>query len=230
MSASQAPLPRHNLYGPVHKGLRLALSGLLIRLGATDFEDAVAGAATLAALRDQLSLGASHLDHEEAAIHPRLAARSAQAAALLDQQHQEHHQAFAELDTLMAALETAEPAHRGAAAMRLYLRFSVFVADDFAHMAHEETVVNPLLWSLFDDAELMAMEGEILASIPPDEHLAFTRLMIAAMNLGERAAFLGAIRASAPEEAFQGVLDGAARAVLPANDWQALAGRLGLAA
>ena len=36
-------MQRHDLYGPIHKGLRLALSNLVVRIGSTDFADPEAG-------------------------------------------------------------------------------------------------------------------------------------------------------------------------------------------
>ncbi|HYF22893.1 MAG TPA: hemerythrin domain-containing protein [Caulobacteraceae bacterium] len=221
---------RHDLYGPIHKGIRRALSGLLLRLGSTDFADDRARVAVLADLRTQLRLSAGHLHHEEAHIHARLEARSPGAAARLEHAHREHDEAFAELEAIMGELETAPAALKPALGRSLYLRFSRFAADDFAHMADEETVTLPLLWSLFSDEEVRQMEADIVGSIAPEDNIAYLRLMIPAMNPQERFAFLDFVRAAAPKKAFEAILEHAARPTLDGEDWNALAMRLRLAA
>ena len=98
-------MSRHDLYGPIHKGLRLALCDLTTRLGRTDFADAAEKAEMLAALRRQLVLGASHLHHEEAQIHAALEARAPGSTLTLDADHDHHRRAFEALEAEMAAVE-----------------------------------------------------------------------------------------------------------------------------
>ena len=131
-------MKRHDLYAPIHKGLRLALSDLLVRLGRADFADAAATAGLLAALRRQLVLSAGHLHHEEVEIHTVLEARAPGSTLTLEADHDHHRRAFVTLEAAIAAVEAAPPAERAAPARELYLAFSQFVAADFAHMAEEE--------------------------------------------------------------------------------------------
>ena len=56
------------------------------------------------------------------------------------------------------------------------------------------------------------------------------KLMIPAMNGPERIAFLGFVRATAPTEVFEALLNFAARPTLAPADYQAVAEGLGLAA
>lgn len=215
-------MSRHDLYGPIHKGLRLALSDLLVRLGQADFADAPATAELLGALRRQLVLSASHLHHEEAEIHTALEALAPGATITLQADHDHHRRAFATLEAAIGAVEAAPPTERAASARALYLAFSQFAAADFAHMAEEELTVLPLLHRLFDDDELIAMEGRIVAAIPPDKTIDYLKLMVPAMNPSERAQFLAFIRAGAPAEAFDAMLDVAVRPALAQADYEAL--------
>jgi hypothetical protein len=223
-------MSRHDLYGPVHKGLRLALCELGTRMARVDFADPEQSREMLAALRRQLALGASHLAHEEHHIHAALEARAPGSTVTLEADHDHHRRAFEALDAAIQAVEAA----RGEAARRLgrdlYLRFTQFVAADYAHMAEEEMVVLPLLHRLFSDAELIAIEGAIVGSLPPEEAMAFMKLMIPAMNAPERIGFLGFVRATAPAEVFVGLLDFAARPTLTPRDYQDVVEGLGLAA
>ncbi len=216
---------RHDIYGPIHKGLRLSGARMLILLGSTDWRDRTASADTLAALRLHLSLGREHLAHEEAEFHPALRLCDDGLADTLDHDHGDHGVSFGELDAMIAAVETADlPDTRSAAGHALYLRFSAFFADDLAHMAREELVAQPMLHARYDDAALMAMEGRVVGSIPPERMLDYNHIMLPGMNPAERAGFLSFLRQAAPPEAFMHLRDVVARDCLdPASHAQLLA-------
>ncbi|MGR4866714.1 hypothetical protein [Caulobacter sp. LARHSG274] len=218
---------RWDLYGPIHKGLRLAHSQMLIRLGQADFTHDQS--ALMADLRTHLALGAKHLAHEDRHIHPALERRAPGAAVALEAQHGHHRRRFAELERSMAKFEGASIPERAARGRALYISFVALVAEDFEHMAEEETVVWPQLCALFDDAELAQIEMDIIAALAPDEVIAFMRMMIPAMAPAERASLLGGLKANAPAEAFAAVIERAARPTLSTADFDVLE-RLGLAA
>ncbi|MFA5120806.1 hypothetical protein [Zavarzinia sp.] len=221
---------RHDFYGPIHKALRFGSTGLLLRLGNCDAGDEAARAALCADLRAQLALGRAHLDHEERHLHGALEARAPGVARVLEDQHGHHLLRFDQLGELIAALETAPAAGQAAAAQALYLAFSAFIAEDFAHMHVEETVTQPLLHAHFSDDEIRAIEGGIIASLTPEENIAYMRLMLPAMTPAERLGMLTGMRAAAPAEAFTAVIEMAARPCLPARDFADLAAGLALAA
>jgi len=221
---------RYDLYGSIHKGLRKAQCDLLVRLGNTDFGDARATAELLSDMRGLLVLAAAHVGHEDRHIHEALRARGAISVDRLDHQHDDHRAAFAELETLLAGIEAATADERSALGRRLYLAFGAYVAHDLEHMHEEETVAAPQLWSLFSDAELMAIENRIVGSLPPEKAMAFMRLMIPAINPTERAALLGGMKQQAPREAFDAVVEFAARPNLSLEEFADLARRLDLVA
>lgn len=222
--------PRYDLYGPIHKGLRLMLSQLLVRLGATDYADPIARRAVLRTLRRQLELSALHLADEDRFIHPRLAERDPDAAAALERDHAAHRRTLAQVAAMAERLETARPDEATAAGRLLYLAFGRFVAEDLAHMFEEEAVIQPLLHAHFADAELAAMEQAIVNSLAPDDFLEFMRAMLPAMTPHERRDLLAAIRNGAPGEVFELVIEAAARPALDTAAWLRLAGDLALAA
>ncbi|RAK51413.1 hemerythrin domain-containing protein [Phenylobacterium deserti] len=212
-----ANVGRWDLYGPVHKGLRLGHAQLLARLGSADWGGDVSE--LLSDLKAHLRLGASHIAHEDSHIHPALEARDAGATAHLEEEHTAHRARFAALDAQIAGLEVAFQSDRPALGRQLYLAFGKLVAEDLAHMHEEETQVWPRLCATHTDAELQAIEGAIIGSLPPTDVVAFMRLMIPAMNRAERAGMLGGMKAGAPPEAYRGVLEAAARPTLSADDW-----------
>ena len=221
---------RYDLYGPIHKGLRKAQCDLLVRLRNTDFADSGATAQLLSDLRGLQTLAAAHLEHEDAHIHSALRARGVVSTDRLDHQHDDHRGTFAELEALVAAIEAAKPHERSVLGRRLYLAFATYIAHDIEHMHEEETVAAPQLWLLFSDAELMAIENRIVGSLSPEKAMAFMRLMIPAIQPAERAAMLGGMKQQAPREAFDAVIEFAARPNLSAEEFADLARRLDLVA
>lgn len=218
---------RHDLYGLVHKALRLAQCQMLIRLGQFDYVHGdVAG--LVGELRGLLAMGQGHIAHEEAHVHPALEAKAPGGTRVLEAHHGSHRAQFAALEALVAELERAEASRRAAIGRRLYLSYTRFVAEDFEHMLEEETVTQPLLWSLFDDAGLRGIEHAIVSSIPPEKSILFLRLMIPAANRDERVQLLGGMKLNAPREAFIAVLENAARPTLSADDMADLERRLAL--
>lgn len=221
---------RRDLYGNVHKGLRLAQCQLLARLGNTDYENAEVVRQLMADMRALLGLAASHVEHEDRHIHQALRARAPDSTRTIDEQHDDHREAFKALESLVAATEAAPSGERAAAGRRLYLAFAAYVGGDLEHMHEEETVTAPLLWSLYSDEELIEIETRIVSSIPPEKSLAFMRFMIPAISPAERAALLGGMKLHAPREAFDAVIEFAARPNLPAAEFADLVRRLDLAA
>jgi len=213
---------RHDVYGVIHRGLRKAETELLSRLGAVDPADRAAVAAIVADFRRMLVLGRYHLVDENEHIHTALEAKRPGAAASLANDHAEHEVAFMEIELMLADLEAAPAMRRRALVRALYHRYSDFIARDFAHMLEEETVVQPMLHDLFSDAELQAIEGRIVASIPPAVMLDFIRIMIPAIDPEARLAMLAGMMASMPAEAFHAVLDHSVKPVLADSEWRFL--------
>lgn len=225
---SAAECGRWDIYGPIHKGLRLAHGELLRRLGRADFDTEIP-AQLLADMRAHLALAACHLADEETVIHPALDARAPGAAAGLDADHAHHHARLALLDSAIGAIEHAAPSDRRALGRGLYLTFSNFVAEDLAHMFREETEIWPRLCALFSDEELAGLEMTIVTSLSKADNIAFMRMMLPAMNRAERSALLGAMKNGARPEAYAEVIELAARPTLAPEDLTHLS-ELGLAA
>lgn len=193
--------PRVDLYGPVHRGLRLALTTVLTRIGATDTRDCTRLATMIDDLEGVLYLCTSHLTHENAHIHTAVERRRPGAMAHFARAHRDHEHEIAELRALSLSI-SVKADDRDAIHRTLYLRYSQFVAENLAHMVEEETVVGPLLEALYSPAELEQIHGALLASVGPDEMLAFMRVMIPANPQPVRIDMLRGAQAAMPREAF----------------------------
>jgi hypothetical protein len=221
---------RVDVYGPIHKGLRRSLCGLLVRFSSTDFTDEKQRKELLRDLRLALNLAHHHLKSEDAIFHPALEQRAQGSAARPSQDHVTHSRTSEELTRLADSLESADEANRQAAAMKLYHRYSEFVGENLVHMAEEEHVLQPLFHQHYTDEELQGLVGKVRATLPPEVNLAFLGIMIPALNRQERAKMLGWIKGSTPPQAFQAVMQMAARPNLTPEDWQDLTQQLGLPA
>lgn len=199
-------LPRVDLYGPIHKGLRWASARLLTRMGSSSMADAAEQDAILEDLETLLDLFAKHVAHEEAHLHPALEAHRPGATVAVAEAHVEHERASAELRLLASSLRIASPDTRSAVRRALYLRWSAFFAEQLTHMLDEEETIQPLLDEVFDEDELAAIHARLIASITPDEMLATLRVILPALDRDERVALLAGPRRALPPEAFAAIL------------------------
>jgi len=214
--------PRHDIYAFIHKGLRAFMAHTLVRTGRLDVHDAAELAEVSEELRALLAICRHHLDNENTYVHTAIAARQPGACVGIAHEHVEHEAAIAELQGMIDALPGDAAALR-----RLYLRLSVFVAENFEHMQREETQMNAALWATHSDEEIMAIEQRIVASHQPQEMQITLRWMLPHLTPEERSAMLGSMRANAPAEVFAGVL-GLIRPLLGGRDWRKLSLALGL--
>jgi len=219
---------RLDLYAPIHKALRLAMSQTLVAVGRLDVHDPAETVATLAsvdALRDTLQ---RHLEHENEVGHAAIEARCPRGAARTADEHDGHLASIDALRDEARALQAASAEARAPLALRLYRHLALFVAENLQHMHVEETANNATLWAHYSDAELTALHARLLASIPPVEQLDVLRWMVPALAPAERAGLLQGARATMPPEAFLGVLEHV-RPHVDAAGWRKLARSLGVA-
>jgi hypothetical protein len=226
------PTPKgsFDLFGPVHKGLRMAHANLMIRLGAVELEDDRALSGLLQHLREHLRLCQDYQGYEETVIHAALAPHAPGAVQDLDDAHQSVRAILEEIEIAARSLETAPPAGRRRAARALYLAYSRFVAANLAHMAEDEEETLPLLQALFDDEALLAMKTRIVAGLTPFLGAAMLRMMVPAVRHEERLRMLRAIRDSAAPAVFADLMDDVVRPSLAQREWRRLNAELAPAA
>jgi hypothetical protein len=230
--AAPAPAPattpaRHDFYSAIHKALRHFMLDTLMRVGSLEVRDEAEVDAVLGALETLLDTCGQHLLHENTFVHPALEARRPGASERIAGEHGEHLEAIDALREDARQVRAASPGRRDALALRLYRHLALFVADNFHHMHHEETVHNATLWACYSDAELEALHGRLLASLPPQEVFLVMRWMIPALSPGERAVVLAGMRERAPEAAFRALV-GHVRPHLDDTAWARLAPEIGL--
>ena len=85
---SSVYVPKQDLYGMPHKGIRLVFGRALERLGSADLGDEAVRREVLASVEETLWLQEQHIEHEEQFIHTALEARRPGSAAKLDHEHE----------------------------------------------------------------------------------------------------------------------------------------------
>jgi Hemerythrin HHE cation binding domain len=212
---------RLDLYAGIHKALRLFMTRTLVRVGSTDPRDPADIAEALQQLERLLGLCELHLKDENEFVHPALERARPGSAARIAAEHQHHLESFADLRDLAGLVSHSADATRAAALQRLYRALALFVADNFQHMHVEETAHNAVLWAAYTDAELIAIEQAIVASIPPQAMAEALHWFFPALNAAERAGMLAGMQQGMPPEPFAGVL-GIAERTLAAADFAKL--------
>jgi hypothetical protein len=197
---------RVDLYAGIHKALRLFMTRTLTQVGSTDPADAAELAASIRQVEGLLAICESHLKHENLFVHQALERARPGSAARITAEHVHHEESIADLRDLAALVAHSAEAARAASLRRLYHALALFVADNLQHMHVEETAHNAVLWAAYSDAELMAIEQAIVASIPPAEMAEALRWFMPALNAPERAGMLAGMREAAPPQAFVGAL------------------------
>lgn len=231
-AAAHSPVttaPRFDMYQPIHKGLRTFMGDTLSRLGRVDVTDAEDLADALSQLESLLDFCAKHVQHENEFIHTAIRARQPAAASRTIDDHAEHLQSIDALHKEARAVYDADDAQRHVLALRLYRHLALFVAENLQHMHIEETANNAALWAHYTDEELVAIHDRLLATIGPADMMLGMRWMVPALTPQQRAGMLGQMKAGAPAEVVDAVVN-VARPHLAARDWAKLARDVGLAA
>lgn len=225
--AQAAATPRFAPYRFIHKGLRVLMFDTLHRAGALDASLAQDRAQIVDDVERLLATCADHLAHENQFFHEPLRQRAPRAVRPYHEDHLEHLDAIATLRRLLLALRDAPDAQAAALGYELFLRLSVFIGENLAHMAEEESALTQALWEHFSDAEIAGMEAALQATLAPHELAFYLHWMARGMNASETIGLLAGARPHLPAELFD-ALAGTAQAAMPAPRWATVARALGL--
>lgn len=209
---------RHDIYQHIHKALRRLYADTLTVLGNVDPDDATALQHALQQARTLFEICEVHYAHEEHFVHPALERAQPGVTGNIEAEHRAHREALEQMRELIAVAGASTGATRAQAVARLYRRLALCMSEDLAHMEVEDLECNAVLWRHYGDAELMAIEAQIVSHVPPQVMAAALPWMIGALNAPERAAFLSGARQGMPAEVFAAVLE-VARRELAASEW-----------
>ena len=195
--------PRINGYGFPHKGLRLALSRLLVVSGSTDYSDEASLNALKTLAQEIVELLRHHAVAEETVILPALEEKVPGSTA---RNVEEHKALEEEISEFVRQLESITVTSEPASGAKYYESVSRFFANYLNHMAMEESDMNPLIWENFSDEEIMSWQGRIMSTLTPAHISSFFKYMVPALNPFERNIMLGGFKANAPAAFFDSVI------------------------
>lgn len=197
---------RFDIYRNIHMGLRACMMEVLLAVGRMDPEDVAELGSVLGQVRFLLRFCQLHLKKEDKFVHPAMEARAPGSTAHIAAEHEEHLAAFTTLEAAVVAVEQAAEGTRLKPALALYKQLALFVGENFVHMHIEETDHNEVLWRTHSDAEIIAIEHAIIASITPEDKPLTLRWMLPALSPQVRAMMVGMLRANLPPEAMTGIM------------------------
>lgn len=210
-------MERLMMYSAVHKGLRNALSQILVLAGNADYSQQADVEALYLLGKKVFSLMDGHAEDENNIVLSALEEKVAGASTHDTHDHEEIEAKQKELENLLDAMFDAVKAGQTAAktGQEFFTKFSIFFGEYMLHMVHEETETQQLLWDNFTDDELLVLTHRIVSKFSMEKTLTWYSFMVPAMNPMERLMLYKAARGAMPVEVFA-VVDEAIKQFLPA--------------
>lgn len=220
---------RYNIFNQIHKGLRVVLFETATLIQQSDFRSKAASAAAIVKLQQTLGYFDGHAEHEHGYIFPLINKVNPTLVAEFDSEHETDEMLARQMRELVSSWYNVEDGPLSWEIGRTILAsFNEFIAFNLTHMNKEERVLNEVLWSYYSDHELMAVEQEIVASLPPELLFEESRFMMRGANDPELLGWLGGMKANAPAQVYELYLRMLDEEIAPARS-QALARELATA-
>lgn len=196
---TKAP-PRFNLFNRAHKAIRALLCNTLLQVQKTDFTSPGA-TGCVAGIRVVLEVLQEHAYLEDHFIFPLLQSNAPSLAAFFEKQHHQDELLTQDVEAALTGFENASGEQEQLLTGIVILeQYAAFVAFNLSHMNMEEQLINPFLWTLYSDAELVQRVTEALQKAPPVHDDLLLRLMIENQNSRELAVWFAAMGPEATEK------------------------------
>jgi len=215
-----------DLYRGIHKGIRAELFAVVGEAGRVDASDEQGLAALDGQVRAVANLLEVHAATEDQHIGPVLDEHVPVIAERIAADHESFGHRVGSLCNLATEVRGVS-GNRNDAVHELYIELASFTGTYLLHQDLEERVINPALEDAIGVDGMLSIHHAVIANMPPQELITGLSVMLPAMNIEDRTAMLGGIKASAPAPAFAAVWS-LAGSVLTPFDFEAVAKRLGL--
>ena len=200
-------LRKTDLFTFIHKSIRSMIYNSASKLQSTDFSDEKESKEMLLSLRQDLELLHEHAEHEDNIIFPEIADNEPEMIKILNDEHIELESKLNKLLTQMNKIYiTSNDEERLVFGEELNNMFNDFSASYLAHMNHEEVTVLEASFKYLSDDELIAIRTRIQTKIPAERYKIWLHWMLKSLNNSELAGLLGGMKASAPPQIFDNVL------------------------
>jgi hypothetical protein len=213
-------------YRPIHKAMRQVLFSTSRTVGLADFDDEADVEEALAAVDRMISLLHEHRENEDKYVHPPAESRIPGITEKFVEDHDENITLSDEVQGIARQILGAGGADRVALGIELHEKLNAYIGIYLGHLHREETVMQQALWDHFTDEELIAIDMEIVANVPPPVMADFMTEICSSYSPSEIAPILGSIKANAPAEFAQFALKTAEEG-LPPRSWEKVKASLG---
>lgn len=188
-----------------------------LSLQQTCFEDADEAEVAFEKVGVVVDIFAAHAANEDNFVFPAIQRYEPSLIDVFEQEHEKDHTLCENLRGLMTvyrhAIKAGVKIETGQAINRAFTSFMIF---NLEHMAKEELVLNKILWRYYTDADLAAINRQIVDTIPSAKMDINNVWMMRGLSNTEICGWLKGVEKNAPQPAFE-QLFGMAERELPVN-------------
>jgi hypothetical protein len=216
-------VPRLKSYDVPHKGLRHAISKLILLAGRTSFISEKAVEPLYHQAREAFRMLSMHAHDENEVTLKELEERLPSASHHDMEGHEVIEARQAELEQMLEEIYEAVRQGRNMSEQghRFYSLLSDFYSMYLQHMSEEESQTQALLWEHFTDEELIGQRTKIMSGMGPENVMMWFRHIIPAQNHEERVGLLTGFKANAPAPAYQAAMT-MLKPLLETHEWEML--------
>jgi hypothetical protein len=211
---------RYNIFKRPHKGLSSMVFDAGTRIQQTDFTNLSEARVTIPFIGQAVRSFRYHINNEDPVIYNAVAntapfivammektnKKDLQLAVIIEEKLKEYKKVYTKQDLNGFGLD-------------LPAVFFSFTAVVLQHISKEETVINELLWSIYDDRQLLEIEAGVTQQLIPDENTWYTSHILKWLTNQEIIGWItGIMEHGNPCEAES--LMQTAQSVLPGERWQ----------
>ncbi len=210
---------RYNIYNLIHKALRALMYDTALTVQQTDFADRTQTEIALSKVASVVNIFKSHSFHEDTHVMPAVRKFDLYSANEVESEHERDEALMHQLENKIKEVANASSSEISkSTGLELHYLFIDFVSFNLIHMNMEEEIINQILWKHYDDDELKAITGRIVASQTQEEVMFSVEWMIRGISNSELEAFLAVLSMTMPAPAYIKILQ-LAEQVLPAKRW-----------
>lgn len=220
-------MPRFDLFTAIHKALRAMIYETGGALQTADFADDQGARRAVDVLQPVLGQMQHHHDLEEEHVFPAVRPFEEEMIDDLQAQHDEVERLLGIAAVAAEEANSAVAAARVGAGVDLNRRYNELTALFLEHLADEEATLLPATWKHFDDAQLVAIQGAIIAAQRPEDLMQSLHWMFKGLNRLELVGLLSGAKATMPPPALDAVRQIGAASMEPAA-WAVVREQAGL--
>jgi len=198
---------RYNLFR-IHKGLRALLYDTALSLQKTEFTDFDEADVALEKLSIVEEFFESHASIEEEYIFSAVLKYEKAQVEPFIMKHQEALRLAQEINKIVKIFKYAESDSErriaGSAVINAYMHFMMY---NLELMAGEEVEINHILWYHFNDAKLVSMEQQVLATLSPAEMFIYSKWMVKGLSDAELTEWLMKLKKAVRGLVFNSVMN-----------------------